>query len=108
MTVRNPKVVRVVRPPENCTDHQKTQEGVGFSSGWSVGPTQIRYCGSVEKKERRLDSLYNVTIPGLGRTSGPPTVSPRAVRRFEVVRAVTRWSDHPDQSQPSYISEVTA
>jgi len=101
-------MVRVVRPPIFARTTKKPQEGIGFSSGWSVGPTQIRYCGSVEKKDRRLGNLYNVTIAGLGRTNGPPRVLPGAVQGFCLVRAVPRWSDHPDQSQPSYISEVTA
>lgn len=108
MSVNYPRVVRVVRPPIFARTTPKPQDGSAVLSGWSVGPTQIRYCGSVEKNDTHSGSVYNVTITGLGRTSGPPGFQYRALQRFWAVRAKIGWSDHTDQSQSAYISEVKA
>lgn len=73
--INYPRLVRVVRPPENCTDHQNSQYGRGANPGWSVGPTQIRYCGSVERSE---DTLHRTSIT----LQLPITVGPADHPRF--------------------------
>jgi len=84
--INYPRLVRVVRPPENCTDHQNSQYGRGANPGWSVGPTQIRYCGSVERSE---DTLHPTSIT----LQLPITVGPADHPRFSPALSPDyRWS----------------
>lgn len=83
--VNYPRLVRVVRPPEICTDQEKTQDGTGANPLWSVGPTQIRYCGSEERLGLQNPTSITLHMPIPVGPADHPRFSPAPSRDY-------RWS----------------
>lgn len=95
-------------PRGGCTDQEKTLYCGNFNRDWSAGPTQIRYCGLVERKKRRPSQSiilqYGILVgPADHGRLAPP-------QSFGLLWSVqpTGGSDHTDHSGNQTIQGVVA